>query len=110
MSYYQWAEGVEIRLANHEVYHSKEDVMDAIKDNEKQIAQYREQLFGMVCSTPKDLFADKDEVGCTTDFIESAWIKFNQIFDEEDWGLLYLISHNVKLRYIYDNWDKVQEG
>ena len=110
MSYYQWAEGVEVCLANHEVYHSKEDVMDAIKENEQQIPQYRMQLFGMVCGSPKDLFAHKDEKGYGIDPIETALMKFNQIFDEENFGLLYLVSHNVKLRYIYDNWDKVKEG
>lgn len=110
MSYYQWAEGVEVCLANHEVYHSKEEVMDAIKENEQRIALYRMQLFGMVCGSPKDLFIDKDEGGYTINPIDSAFEKFNLIFDEENFGLLYLVSHNVKLRYIYDNWDKVKEG
>ena len=64
------------------------------------ISQYKQELFGMVCATPKDIVKNEEE-----DIIWSLQMKLNEILNEED-GLPYYVVHNVKLKYIYENFDK----
>lgn len=103
MSQYQWVEGVDVCLANHEYYHTKEDVLRQIKENEKRIAEIKRKLFAMVCGNVKDLFVYEED--CHP--IERARIEFDYLFDAECEGLEYLIAHNVELQLVADNWDKM---
>lgn len=106
MSMYMGCDNVEITLNNHECYHSKEEVLEEIKENEKTIAEHKQKLFAMVCGNIKDLFGSTDEEGNTLEPIDAAGFEFKNLFEDECCGIEYLIYHNVILQQLYDNWDK----
>lgn len=106
MSQYMGCNYVEIMLDNHECYTSKESVLEEIRNNEKIIEQHKDKLFGMVCGRIHDLFCDKDIEGNDIDPVDKAINEFNRLFDEEQYGISYLVAHNVLLQQLYDNWDK----
>lgn len=100
---------MEVCLANHEVYHSKEEVMEQIKENEKLIEQKKQYLFGLVCSSDpmKCIFINEEE--CDEPLTELQ-DRFNAAFDDEFCGIETLVAHNVDLRYIHDNFEKTEIG
>lgn len=106
MSYYQWTTA-EICLNNHEVYNTKEEIKEAIDENKQMIEDYKEELFGYMCCTPKDIVANEEDKGNVVDFLKR---RFKEIFESELYGLEYLIAHNVNLQYMYDNFDKSEKG
>lgn len=106
MSYYIWCDNVTVTLRNHEHYNSKEEVLEAIKDNEHNIQMLEQELFGLVCGNPKDLLSTKDLEGAEINPIEVAQCRFNSIMTE----IKSLSEHNIDLGYIADYWDKHEEG
>ena len=106
MSQYQFVKDVEVCLRNHEVYHSKEEIREQMEEIRKGIALLKMRLFGMVCSNIKELYPS-DEDGS---YLEKAQEEFNNIFEEEDMGLVYLLQHLVDLQYIHDNFERVEIG
>lgn len=108
MSQYQYVKGVEVCLNNHEVYHSKEDVMEQIKENEKEIQRRRMWLFGLVCSS--DAASCVGDDGSCDSPIDMLQERFDNAFDDEFIGIETLVAHNVKLQYIYDNFERTEVG
>lgn len=108
MSQYQYVKDVEVRLFNHEIYRTKEDVMRQIKENQKEIERLKQQLFGMVCGRLCDMYQHEENDSYT--LVERAQQDFATIFDEELYGIEFLIAHNVDLWYIHDNFERTEVG
>lgn len=106
MSQYMGCNHAEIQLNNHECYHSKEELLHKINENKKCIEELKQKLFGMVCGNVKDLFLTENCEGNSIDPIDNAGFEFKELFDSEQYGIIYLIEHNVYLQLMYDNWDK----
>lgn len=108
MSQYQFVKDVEVCLRNHEVYHSKEDVMMQINENEDLIERIKQRLFGMVCGRPCDLFPCDEESG--TDPLEKSHEEFVIMMEDPVAGLEALVAHNVDLQYVYENFERSEIG
>lgn len=106
MGTHMGCDNVEITLNSNERYYSKNGVLEQIKENEKTIAEHKQKLFAMVCGNIKDLFSGTDSAGNTLEPIDAAGFEFKSLFEDELCGIEYLISHNVLLQQLYDNWDK----
>jgi hypothetical protein len=106
MSYYQWVDNVTITLNNHEVYNSKYDLEESIKDDEEIVAKMRAKLFGMCCGSAKDLFNSTDDEGGRIDPIDAMTEEFNRLMDD----IIEIEAHLVDKHYILENFDKQQQG
>lgn len=93
---------------NWEVFNSKEEVLDKIEENKKEISNLKKQIFGLCCGNIKDLLNCKDSENYNLDPIEVLESKLDVIFEDEICGLEALICQNYRLQYFYENWDKIE--
>ena len=99
MSEYMHCENVDVYLRNHEIYHSKEEILEGIRRNEAQIEDCKRILFGMCCATPCDIAPALCDSEC---MVDSICHRTNQLYED----LERMVEHNVRLRYIAENFDK----
>ena len=96
---------MEVRLGNHEIYNSKEEIEEEIADIHMRINGIKMRLFGMVCGDIDRIFP------ATPDWtvVEHAENDFTLMLEDEN-GLEHLLQHLVDLQYIHDNFERAEIG
>lgn len=103
MSQYQIVKA-DVYLNNHEIYHTKDEILQAIEQNEEEINIKIVDLFGMCCGDATKLLLNPSGHSIDDVPLNKIKEKFTEIFNTDD-GLEYLYKHNLKLRYLYDNFE-----
>ena len=106
MSSYMTVENVIVTLNNHEYYHSKSDLEESIRDDEKMIESYKKKIFGMCCGNARDLFGDKTEGGETVPPIDLMLEEYDRLMAE----MLTINAHLVDKYYVLEHFDKAYMG
>lgn len=107
MGNYMYA-NIQLWSKNHEIFKTKEEIEEKIKENNKQIENYKKKIFGMCCGNPRDLYISKDCEDCELDPIDVIENKLENIFEDELCGYEALIQENYRLNLFLENFDKIK--
>lgn len=100
---------IEDLVKDYKIFYDKEKIKEKIKENDKQIENYKKKIFGMCCGNPHDLYCSKDCEGNEIDPIDILVDKLEKIFEGEKYGYETLIQENCKLQLFLDNFDEIKK-